>query len=319
LLVMTVREEAPLVAGIELGGTKCVVLLATGPDDIRAEARIPTTTPQETLDAIEDRLREWRIKHRFEAIGVAGFGPLALDPRRADYGCVVNTPKPGWDGTSLIQRALRFGVPVGLDTDVNAAALAEGRWGGAQGLQSWAYVTVGTGIGVGAIVEGRAIRGLGHAELGHLRVPRLRGRSWPGACPYHGDCVEGIASGPAIAIQAGFPAESLSRTDPVWDDVVHALTGCFHNLVLTAAPERILIGGGVGLGQAHLMPRIRAALVESLNGYAVAPRIAADIEAFLVHPALGNRAGPLGSIALALGSLATGETAPILRPAQACA
>ncbi|CAN5380112.1 ROK family protein [soil metagenome] len=303
-MVGTALVDAPLVAGVELGGTKCVVLLATGPNDIRAEARIDTTTPHETLDAIEERLREWRGKHRFRAIGLASFGPLELDPGQADHGCIVNTPKPGWSGTDLIRRALRFGLPLALDTDVNGAALAEGRWGGAQGLSSFAYVTVGTGIGIGSIVNGLPVRGLGHSEAGHLRVPRLPGRKWPGACPYHGDCVEGIAAGPAILAQAGFPAETLTRSDPVWDDVVQALAGCFHNLVLTTAPERILIGGGVGQGQAHLLPRIRAALVESLNGYGAAPRIAAAVDAFLVHPALGNRAGPMGAIALAQNVLA---------------
>jgi fructokinase len=298
-----VAAASPLIAGVELGGTKCVVLLATDPDDIRAEARIRTTSPRATLDAIEERLREWRDKHHFEAIGLGSFGPIELDERHPDYGSIVNTPKPGWGGADLVKRMQRFGVPVAFDTDVNGAALAEGRWGGAQGLRSFAYVTIGTGIGVGSIIDGRTVRGLGHSEVGHLRIPRLPGRAWPGSCPYHGDCVEGVASGPAILAQSGFPAETLTRADPVWDDVVHALAGCFHNLVLSTAPERILIGGGVGYGQGHLLPRIRTALLGSLNGYGVAPRIAAGIDQFLVHPALGNRAGPLGSIALGLDAL----------------
>ena len=293
----------PLVAGIELGGTKCVVLLATGPDDIRAEARIDTTTPQQTLDAIDERLQQMRAKHGFDAIGVGSFGPVDLDQRSPTYGSVVNTPKPGWSGANLLARVRRFSVPVGFDTDVNGAALAEGAWGGAQGLRSFAYVTIGTGIGVGSIIDGRTVGGLGHSEVGHLRIPRLAGNTWPGVCPYHGDCVEGLASGPAIQARSGFAGDQLTRTDPVWDEVVHALALTFHNLVLTTAPERILIGGGVGQGQPHLLPRIRTALVESLNGYGVAPRIAADIDSFLAHPQLGNRAGPMGAIALGLQKL----------------
>ena len=298
---------SPLVAGVELGGTKCVVLIAAGPDDIRAEAQIDTTTPQETLDAIDERLQQMRARHGFEAIGIGSFGPIEIDEKSADYGCVVNTPKPGWSGANLLARARRFAVPVGFDTDVNGAALAEGRWGAGRGLKSFAYVTIGTGIGVGSIIDGRTVKGLGHTEIGHLRVPRLPGRTWPGSCPYHGDCVEGLASGTAIKAQAGFAANELTRSDPVWDEVVHTLAAAFHNLVLTTAPEKILIGGGVGQGQPHLLPRIRTALLQSLNGYGVAPRIAAGIEDFLAHPELGNRAGPLGSVALALNALQPAE------------
>jgi fructokinase len=293
-------SKATLFAGIELGGTKCVCVLGSGPDDIRAEARIPTTSPVATLDAIDEVLRRWHDKHGFAAVGVASFGPLQLDPSAPDCGRIVNTPKPAWSGADVVGRARRWGVPVGLDTDVNAAAFAEGRWGAAQGLSNFAYITVGTGIGVGAIVGGKSIHGLGHVEAGHLRVGRRPGATFAGACPYHADCVEGLASGPAIAAQAGFQAETLTRSDPAWDDAVHALTGLFHNLVLTTAPARILIGGGIGMGQAHLLPRIRSGLIESLNGYAQAPRIAAQIEDFLRPPELGHRAGPRGALAVAM-------------------
>lgn len=294
-----------LVAGVELGGTKCILVLGTGAHDIRAEARIATTTPVETLDAIDDVLRRWQDKHGFQALGVASFGPIELDPTSPDHGRIVNTPKPGWSGANVLGRARRWGVPIGFDTDVNAAAFAEGLWGAAAGLSSFAYVTVGTGIGVGAIVEGRSIRGMGHTEAGHLRVGRLAGRDFAGVCPFHGDCVEGLASGPAIAARAGFPAETLTRADPAWDEPVFALAGLFHNLVLTIAPERILLGGGIGMGQPHLLPRIRAALLNSLAGYAQAPRIAAAIDEFLVNPTLGHRAGPMGALALAYRAIPT--------------
>lgn len=296
-------DRSPLLAGVELGGTKCVCLLASGPDDIREEVRIGTTTPGETLAAIRTVLAGWRDREGFAALGVASFGPLELGPAVARYGQIINTSKAGWSGADVLAPLQAFGVPVGLDTDVNGAALAEGRWGGALGLDSYAYVTVGTGIGVGSVVRGLTVRGLGHSEAGHLRIPRLAGETWAGVCPYHGDCVEGLASGPAIEAKAGKAGDGLGSSDPVWDEVVHALGALLHNLVLTTAPQRILIGGGVIGGQAFLLPRLREALIHSLNGYGAAPDVVGQIEAFVVAPALGDRAGPLGAIALAEDAL----------------
>jgi fructokinase len=292
-------DRRPLLAGVELGGTKCVCLLAAGPDDIREQVRIETTTPGETLPAIQAVLKRWQDQHGFAAIGVASFGPIELDEKADRYGCVVNTSKAGWNGADILTPLRGFGVPIGFDTDVNGAALAEGRWGGARSLESYAYVTVGTGIGVGSVVRGRTVRGLGHSEAGHLRIPRLAGETWAGACPYHGDCVEGLASGPAIQAKAGRSGDRLEPSDPAWNEVVHALAALLHNLVLTTAPQRILIGGGVIGGQPFLLPRVREALIRSLNGYGVAPEIVARIEGFVVAPTLADRAGPLGAIAVA--------------------
>lgn len=300
---MTDANESPLVAGVELGGTKCVCILASGPEDVRGEERIATTTPEETLRSVTEVLRRWRTGPGFAALGIASFGPLELDERSPDHGRIVATPKPGWSGAGLTVLGAGLGVPVSLDTDVNGAAFAEGRWGAARGLRSFAYVTVGTGIGVGTVIEGRTVRGLGHSEAGHLRVARPAGDDWPGVCPYHGDCVEGLASGPAVKARAGRSGDQVGPDDPVWDMVVHALGGMLHNLVLTTAPERILIGGGVAGGQGWIFPRLRAALLESLAGYATADRIAADVETFLQPPALGDRAGPMGAIALGLDAL----------------
>lgn len=296
-------SDQPLVAGVELGGTKCVCLLASGPDNVRDTVRIPTTTPDETLGAIRGVLARWRAGPGFEALGVGSFGPLELDDRSPAFGAVVATPKPGWSGTDLKRLGVGLDVPMAIDTDVNGAALAEGRWGAAQGLRSFAYVTVGTGIGVGVLVEGRSIRGLGHAEAGHLRVARLPGDAFAGVCPYHGDCVEGLAAGPAIAARAGRSGLELTPDDPTWTPAIHALGGLLHNLVLTTAPERILIGGGVADGQGWLFPRLRTALLDSLAGYATADRIAADIDRFVSPPGLGAQAGPLGAVALALDGL----------------
>lgn len=303
---MTEGIGSPLIAGVELGGTKCVCILASGPEDIRDEVRIETTTPGETLDAIRATLERWHADNGFAAIGVASFGPIDLDPRSPMYAHIVGTTKPGWDGAPLTRFMDGFGVPGAVDTDVAGAALAEGRWGAAQGLQNHVYITVGTGIGAGVVVNGRAVRGLGHPELGHLRVGRLAGDAWPGFCIYHGDCVEGLASGPAIQARAGRPAEELGADDPAWAMAVHALAGLIHNLVLTACPQRVLIGGGVATGQPWLFPRLRQAVVESLAGYGATPALTPIIDDFIRAPALGDRAGPLGAIAVGLTALENG-------------
>lgn len=300
---MTDSHETPLIAGVELGGTKIVCLLASGPDDIVEQVRIPTTTPDEALGEARKVLSRWHASHGFAALGVGSFGPLELDSRSPRYGRIVSTPKPGWSEADLNVLGADLDVPVRIDTDVNGAAFAEGRWGAARGLLSHAYVTVGTGIGVGSIVGGRSVQGLGHAEAGHVRIGRLPADDWPGVCPYHGDCAEGLASGPALEARAGRPGDQIDPADPAWDMAIHALGGLLHNIVLTTAPERILLGGGVPHGQPWLFPRLRRALLDSLNGYATADRIAADIDQFLRAPALGDRAGPLGAIALGLDAL----------------
>lgn len=285
------------VAGVELGGTKCVCLLASGAHDIHDEARIATTTPEETLAAIEAQLARWR----FDALGIASFGPLAIDRTAPGWGHITATTKPGWSGADIAPRlARRFGVPLGFDTDVVGAALAERRWGAAMGLDDLAYITVGTGVGVGLIARGAPLSGFSHAELGHLRVRRRAGDDFPGACRFHGDCVEGLASGPAIAARAGRPAPELAADDPVWDDAIDAVAQLVHALVLTGVPRRVVLGGGVVMGAPHLLPRLRAALAESLNGYGDVALLG-PLDDYLVPAALGDRAGPLGAIDLALG------------------
>lgn len=298
-------SEAPLIAGIELGGTKCVCVLASPPDRIVDEARIPTTRPDETLPAIEAVLDRWTSEHGFAALGIGSFGPIDVDRASPTWGSITSTPKPGWAHVDVARRLeQRFAVPTAFDTDVAGAALAEGRWGGAQGLESFCYITVGTGVGVGVISSGQPARGLGHVEAGHLRVGRAAGDDWAGACVYHGDCVEGLASGFAVEKRTGRRGETIGRDDLVWALVAHALAGLCHNLVLTALPQRILIGGSVANHQPQVMGLIRETLVDSLAGYAQGERIEAEIEAFVASPALGDQAGPLGSIALGLSSLA---------------
>jgi len=292
--------EAPLIAGLELGGTKCVAILARGPDAIEDEVRIPTTRPEETLAALEAVLERWR---GFEALGIASFGPVAIDHRSPDFGSITSTPKPGWANIDVGRRLERFaGVPTGFHTDVVGAALAEARWGAAEGLADVAYVTVGTGIGAGLIAGGRPVDGLTHSEFGHLRPVRIAGDEWVGACAFHGACVEGLASGSAIAARTGRSAEDLPPDDPAWDGVAHALAQLCHTLVMTGVPRRIVMGGGVMTGVPHLFPRVRTALTRSLAGYVPLPEIALT-ETYIVPPALGGQAGPLGAVVLGLQAL----------------
>lgn len=294
--------HSPLIAGLELGGTKCVAILGTGPDDIRACETVPTTSPVMTLAALETVLDGWR----FDAIGVASFGPLDLDPRSPDYGSISVTPKPGWAGTDLAQRLVaRYGKPLAIQTDVVGAALAEQRWGAAQGLTSHCYITVGTGVGVGLISGGRAVQGAAHGEAGHMYVRRAPDDGFAGACPFHGDCIEGLISGPAIAKRFGRPGHELADDGGEWDLFVHDLTGLLHNLVVTAAPERIAIGGGVMASRERLFPKLRAALAASIGGYGSLVAYTKRFDHGLGPPGLAAMAGPLG--ALATGVEALGE------------
>lgn len=289
----------PLIAGVELGGTKCVVMLASGPEAIQEQVRIPTTTPQETLSAVEAVLDRWRC---FAAIGIASFGPIAIDRHAGSFGSITATPKPGWADTDVVRRLeRRFDVPVGFHTDVTGAALAEARWGAGRGLDDLAYVTVGTGIGAGMIGGGGPVDGLTHSELGHIMPPRLVGDDWGGSCPFHGACVEGLASGPAIAARTGVKAEALEADDAVWNSVTDALGHLFATLILTGVPRRIVLGGGVGVGKPFLLPRLRQKTRAILNGYVPIAAVE-DMETFVVTAALGGNAGPLGAVLL--GALA---------------
>jgi fructokinase len=292
--------NTPLIAGLELGGTKCIAMLASGPDDIRAQVRIPTHDPESTLAAIEQVLGGWE----FDAIGVASFGPLDLDPASPSFGSITATTKPGWMGTDLARRLMAHsGKPLAIQTDVNGAALAEGRWGAAQGLAAHCYITIGTGVGVGSIVGGRPVQGYTHGEAGHMRVPRAAGDSYKGWCVFHGDCVEGLIAGPALAERAGRPADQLGDDAPEWAWFVHDLTGLLHNLVVTLAPERIAIGGGVLGGHPALFPKLRASLAASIGVYGALERYIAEFDTRLGPPGLGDLAGPLGAIAVGLGAL----------------
>jgi len=297
-----------LLGGIEAGGTKFVCVAGTGIDGVRAEARIPTTTPAETLGAVvrffEDAVR---AHGPLAALGVGSFGPVDLHPASPRYGCITTTPKPGWSGADLVGTLRRaFAVPVGIDTDVNAAALGEWRHGAARGLDTFVYLTVGTGIGGGGLVGGRLLHGLVHPEMGHVRVPHDHAADpFPGVCPFHGDCLEGLASGPAMAARWGAPAESLDETHPAWTLEARYLALALHNVVCTLSPQRIVVGGGV-MAQPALLPLVRHELTKLLNGYVQTPDILQRIDEYVATPALGDRAGVAGALVLAAAQLPPG-------------
>jgi fructokinase len=286
-----------VLGGIEAGGTKWVCAVGTGPDDVRAVETFPTTTPDETIS----RARDFFVRDGpIDALGVGCFGPVDLDAGSPTWGFVTTTPKPGWAGTDVAHRLGRvLAVPVAFDTDVNAAALGEQRWGAARGLDTFCYVTVGTGIGGGAVVDGKPVHGLLHPEFGHLRIPHDSALDpFAGICPYHGDCWEGLASGPAIAARWGKPGEELAGDDAVWElEATYVALGLVA-VISIVSPQRIVIGGGVM--DAHgLLGRVRERVVELVGGYLDTPALDSAIGDYIVAPRLGRNAGVLGAIALA--------------------
>jgi fructokinase len=286
---------------VEAGGTKFACAVGTGPRDLRASARIPTTSPRETLARVSAFLGDASAAHGpIAAIGIACFGPVDPDPASPAFGRITTTPKPGWSDTD-VAGALRgcLPVPLGFDTDVNGAALGERRWGAARGLDTFVYLTVGTGIGGGGMARGRLLHGLVHPEMGHVPVPRDPRRDpFPGCCPFHGDCLEGLASGPALEARWGRPAEALHGRADVWDLEAEYLAAGIAAIALVLSPQRVILGGGVGRAPG-LLERVRERLAARLGGYVRHSRMRGDLSDFLVPPALGDRAGVLGALALA--------------------
>jgi fructokinase len=282
--------------GIEAGGTKWTCAVADGDGELTRVESFATTTPAETLARAA---RFFAAVPDLEALGVGAFGPVEVDPDSPRWGTITTTPKPGWADTD-VAGALgdALAVPIALDTDVNAAAVGEWRHGAARGLDTFVYVTVGTGIGGGVFANGRPVHGLLHPELGHMVVPHDRERDpFPGSCPFHGDCLEGLASGTALRERWGRPGEELD--DPAaWELEADYLALGLMNVVLLIAAERIVLGGGVSAAPG-LIPRVRTRLRDFLAGYVDVPELGPDLDSYLVRPALGPRSGVLGAIELA--------------------
>jgi fructokinase len=284
--------------GIEAGGTKWVCAVADQPGRPGKLDTFPTTSPAET---VARAVRFFTENGPVEALGVGSFGPVDIRPDSPTWGTITTTPKPGWGDTDVVA-ALRSGlpVPIALDTDVNAAALGEWRWGAAAGLDTFCYITVGTGIGGGSVVNGRLVHGLLHPELGHMRIPHDRARDpFDGICPYHGDCLEGLASGEAIRQRWGRPGQDLSGP-AVWEIEAEYLALALVNVVCLLSPQRIIIGGGVA-NRPMLLPMARQRLRELLAGYLRAPELTEPqaTDHYIVPPRLGGEAGVIGAIQLA--------------------
>lgn len=285
--------------GVEAGGTKIVCGTGTGPHDLADVTTFPTTTPAETTGRIGDYVRAH--SGELDAIGVASFGPVDLRPSSETYGFITSTPKPGWHSTDLLGplRATAH-VPIGFDTDVNGAALAEARWGAAADVDSCVYVTVGTGIGGGGFIGGGLLHGLLHPEMGHLPVRRHPDDDYAGMCPYHGDCLEGMASGPAIAARWGTLAQELTgerlrRAVSIEADYLAQMAAAMTYLL---SPARLIFGGGV-MHLEGLLDALRARTSDQLNGYIDVPEITEHMDSYVVRPGLGDHAGLLGALALA--------------------
>lgn len=283
---------------IEAGGTKFVCALGEGPDDLRT-FQIKTTLPDQTIGAAIDFLRS-ESGGELIAVGIGSFGPVDLDPASPRYGFITSTPKEGWRNTDLAG-AVRdgLGVPVAFETDVNAAALGEARWGAALGISSCLYLTVGTGIGGGAVYDGRLLHGMMHPEMGHIRVPHDRTDDpFPGICPFHGDCMEGLASGPAMKARWGAGAAELPAGHAAWALEARYLALAVANFIFTLSPGRIILGGGV-MRQRHLFDLIRKETAAILNRYIQMPQVLENLDEYIVPPGLGDRSGVLGALALA--------------------
>jgi len=295
----------PIYGAIEAGGTKFVVAVATGPNEVLKQTVLPTTVPGATLEAVVAFLKEAEDEYgKLAALGVASFGPVDLHRGSVTYGRITSTPKPGWaqaDVLGVLGKA--FPVPTGFDTDVNGAALAECRWGAARTVESCLYVTVGTGIGGGFADHVRTLQGLIHPEMGHVRVQRMPEDDFDGVCPFHGNhCVEGLASGPALAARWGCPAPEMPPDHVGWLWQVDYLAQALVNMIVVLSPECVVLGGGV-MKQAHLFPPLRMRVRDLLNGYLESPKILEANQDYIVPPGLGDSAGLLGALALGMDAV----------------
>ncbi|MAC57903.1 MAG: fructokinase [Novosphingobium sp.] len=285
-------------AGIELGGTKTIVVRGR-PGVIRDRVEFPTTAPEHTLAQAVETIAQWHQLEPLKAIGVASFGPIRVSREAPDFGMMLDTPKPGWTGASVIGPIVQaLGLPVALDTDVHGAGLAEWSLGAARGCPVMIYLTIGTGLGGGVLVNGEPVHGMLHPEIGHVRLRRMAGDSFSGVCRFHGDCAEGLLGGPALEARFERHPSSVMADDPAWAPVAQDLAELLAMLVLTLSPHRIVVGGGVANRQPHLLVDAVFRLPDILQGYLrdCSPDALARM---IVPPQLGDDAGPMGSLILA--------------------
>ena len=296
------KVDTRIFGAVEAGGTKFICAVGNAHGEILAQTRFPTCQPTSTLATMLDFLRRQRDNFGpYAAVGVGSFGPIELDAASTLYGHIRRTPKSGWSDTDIVGPITReFACPIGFDTDVNGAALAEHTWGCARDIEDLVYLTVGTGIGGGVIVNGKTITGLMHPEIGHL-FPRRHplDANFKGICPFHYDCLEGLASGTAIIARTGFPLDQLAISHPQWEIEADYLGQLCAQLVLMISPRRIVIGGGV-MGQTRLLPMIREQTCHWLRGYIDRREVLAAADDYIVLPGLGPHSGVLGALALAM-------------------
>ncbi|MGR3766029.1 ROK family protein [Rossellomorea sp. NS-SX7] len=285
-----------IIGAIEAGGTKFVCGIGNEEGVIVERISIPTTTPDETMNQVVTYFKDKQL----DAMGVGSFGPVDLDESSSTYGHITSTPKTHWNYFDLVGELRKhFSVPIGFDTDVNAAALGESLWGAAKGLDSCLYMTVGTGIGVGALVEGKLIHGLTHPEMGHIVVRRHGDDHYAGRCPYHGDCLEGLAAGPAVEERWGKKGHLLEDSPEVWEMEAYYLAQAIANYVLILSPKKIIVGGGV-MKQTQLYSLVRDKVKDILGGYVQSDQLLDRIDDYIVAPGLGDNAGLAGAMGLVL-------------------
>lgn len=287
------------IGAIEAGGTKFVCGVSNEEGVIEDRVSFPTETPEKTIEHVIEYFRENHV----EAIGIGMFGPINLDPSSPQYGYVTTTPKPGWSNFPFLGTLKKvFNIPFGWDTDVNAAAFGEATWGVAKGLESCVYYTVGTGIGVGVFAEGKLVHGLVHPEGGHVLIRRHPNDTFEGICPYHGDCLEGMASGPAIEKRWMAKGSELAADHQAWEIEAYYIAQAVTGTILLLSPKKVILGGGV-MHQQQLFSLIREAVKKNLNGYVSASEIIEGIDSYIVPPGLGENAGLAGALALGIKAL----------------
>ena len=297
-------NKTQLYGAVEAGGTKFVCMVGNGPMQIERQLRIETTTPEETLHKVIDFFQPYTIEGKIKTIGIGCFGPLDLRKDSSTYGFITFTPKPGWNNTNIageLKDNLR--VNVAMDTDVNAAALGELQWGASRGCDPSLYLTVGTGIGGGYIKDGKPLLGMLNPEMGHILVPHDIGLDpFPGSCPFHYDCFEGLASGPAIQKRFNVHGETIPDDHPFWEIEAGYIAAALATYILVLSPEKVILGGGI-MERTFLFSMIRRKVLEGLNGYVQSSNLLDHIDKYIVPPGLGNQSGVLGALALAQGSI----------------